>query len=137
MAYWLVKSEPSTWSWDQQVARGAKGEAWTGVRNFTARQNLVAMKKGDKAFFYHSNEGKEIVGIAEVIKEAYPDPSDKTGKFVCVDIKADKPLKKPVTLVAVKAEKALADMDLLKQSRLSVGSVTPDEWKLICRMGGI
>ncbi len=92
MAYWLVKSEPSVWSWDQQVAKGAKGEAWTGVRNFTARQNLVAMKKGDKAFFYHSNEGKEIVGIAEVIKEAYPDPSDKTGKFVCVDIKADKPL---------------------------------------------
>ena len=92
MNYWLVKSEPSVWSWDQQVAKGAKGEAWTGVRNFTARQNLVAMKKGDKAFFYHSNEGKEIVGIAEIIKEAYPDPSDKTGKFVCVDIKADKPL---------------------------------------------
>ena len=93
MHYWLVKSEPSVWSWDQQVAKGAKGEAWTGVRNFTARQNLVNMKKGDKAFFYHSNEGKEIVGIAEVIKEAYPDPTDKTGKFVCVDIKADKPLK--------------------------------------------
>ena len=93
MAYWLVKSEPSVWSWDHQVAKGAKGEPWTGVRNFTARQNLVAMKKGDKAFFYHSNEGKEIVGIAEVIKEAYPDPTDKTGKFVCVDIKADKPLK--------------------------------------------
>ena len=92
MKYWLVKSEPSVWSWDQQVAKGAKGEAWTGVRNFTARQNLVAMKKGDKAFFYHSNEGKEIVGIAEIVKEAYPDPSDKTGKFVCVDIKADKPL---------------------------------------------
>ncbi len=92
MAYWLVKSEPSAWSWDQQVAKGAKGEAWTGVRNFTARQNLVKMKKGDRAFFYHSNEGKEIVGIAEIIKEAYPDPTDKTGKFVCVDIKADKPL---------------------------------------------
>ena len=98
MAYWLVKSEPSVWSWDQQVAKGAKGEAWTGVRNFTARQNLVNMKKGDKAFFYHSNEGKEIVGIAEVIKEAYPDPTDKTGKFVCVDIKADKKLPKPVTI---------------------------------------
>jgi predicted RNA-binding protein with PUA-like domain len=89
MAYWLVKSEPSSWSWDQQVEKGAKGEAWTGVRNFTARQNLVKMKKGDRAFFYHSNEGKEIVGIAEVVKEAYPDPTDKTGKFVCVDIKAD------------------------------------------------
>ena len=93
MNYWLVKSEPSAWSWDQQVAKGAKGEAWTGVRNFTARQNLVTMKKGDKAFFYHSNEGKEIVGIAEIIKEAYPDPTDKTDKFVCVDIKADKPVK--------------------------------------------
>jgi predicted RNA-binding protein with PUA-like domain len=108
MAYWLVKSEPSIWSWDQQVAKGAKGEAWTGVRNFTARQNLVNMKKGDKAFFYHSNEGKDIVGIAEVIKEAYPDPSDKTGKFVCVDIKADKPMPKPVTMAAIKAEKKLA-----------------------------
>mgnify|MGYP001052439163 CR=1 FL=1 len=113
MAYWLVKSEPSTWSWDQQVAKGAKGEAWTGVRNFTARQNLVAMKKGDKAFFYHSNEGKEIVGIAEIVKEAYPDPTDKTEKFVCVDIKADKPLKTPVTLVPMiitaAAENALRD----------------------------
>jgi hypothetical protein len=99
MNYWLVKSEPSSWSWDMQVAKGAKGEAWTGVRNFTARQNLVKMKKGDAVFFYHSNEGKEIVGIAEVIKEAYPDPTDKTGKFVCVDIKADKPLKTPVTMV--------------------------------------
>ena len=95
MNYWLVKSEPSAWSWDQQVAKGAKGEAWTGVRNFTARQNLVKMKKGDRAFFYHSNEGKEIVGIVEIIKEAYPDPTDKTEKFVCVDIKADKPLKTP------------------------------------------
>src|SRR5271154_3283063 len=101
MHYWLVKSEPSGWSWDQQVAKGAKGEAWTGVRNFTARQNLVNMKKGDKAFFYHSNEGKEIVGIAEIVKEAYPDPTDKTGKFVCVDIKADKPLKTPVTMAAI------------------------------------
>src|SRR5882757_827307 len=110
MNYWLVKSEPSSWSWDQQVAKGAKGEAWTGVRNFTARQNLVKMKKGDLAFFYHSNEGKEIVGIAEIIKEAYPDPSDKTGKFVCVDIKADKPLKTPVTMAAIKADKRLSDM---------------------------
>jgi hypothetical protein len=95
MAYWLVKSEPSTWSWDQQVAKGAKGEAWTGVRNFTARQNLVKMKKGDHAFFYHSNEGKEIVGIVEIIKEAYTDPTDKTGKFVCVDIKAVKAVEDP------------------------------------------
>ena len=137
MAYWLVKSEPSSWSWDQQVAKGAKGEAWTGVRNFTARQNLVKMKKGDRAFFYHSNEGKEIVGIAEIIKEAYPDATDKTGKFVCVDIKADKPLKTPVTMAAIKADKRLADMALVKYSRLSVQPVTADEWKLVCKMGGV
>lgn len=137
MAYWLVKSEPSVWSWDQQVAKGAKGEAWTGVRNHTAKLNMMKMKKGDRAFFYHSNEGKEIVGIAEIVREHYPDPSDKTGKFVCVDIAADKPLKSAVTLAAIKAEAKLANMDLLKQSRLSVGSVKPDEWKLICKMGGI
>jgi predicted RNA-binding protein with PUA-like domain len=107
------------------------------VRNFTARQNLVNMKKGDKAFFYHSNEGKEIVGIAEVIKEAYPDPTDKTAKFVCVDIRADKPLPKPVSIGAIKAEKKLADMALVKYSRLSVQPVTPDEWKLVCKMGGL
>jgi predicted RNA-binding protein with PUA-like domain len=122
MAYWLVKSEPSSWSWDQQVAKGDKGEAWTGVRNFTARQNLVHMKKGDRVFFYHSNEGKDIVGIAEVIKEAYPDPTDKTGKFVCVDIKADK---------------KLASMALVKYSRLSVQPVTAEEWKMVCKMGGL
>ena len=132
-----MKSEPSSWSWDQQVAKGAKGEAWTGVRNFTARQNLVKMKKGDRAFFYHSNEGKEIVGIAEIIKEAYPDPSDKTGKFVCVDIKADKPLKTPVTMAAIKADKRLADMALVKYSRLSVQPVTAEEWKIVCKMGGM
>jgi predicted RNA-binding protein with PUA-like domain len=137
MNYWLVKSEPSAWSWDQQVAKGAKGEAWTGVRNFTARQNLVKMKKGDLAFFYHSNEGKEIVGIAEIIKEAYPDPSDKTGKFVCVDIKADKPLKTPVTMAAIKADKRLVEMALVKYSRLSVQPVTAEEWKIVCKMGGM
>jgi predicted RNA-binding protein with PUA-like domain len=137
MNYWLVKSEPSSWSWDQQVAKGAKGEAWTGVRNFTARQNLVKMKKGDRAFYYHSNEGKDIVGIAEIIKEAYPDPTDKTGKFVCVDIKADKPLKTPVTMAAIKADKRLADMALVKYSRLSVQPVTAEEWKIVCKMGGV
>jgi predicted RNA-binding protein with PUA-like domain len=137
MNYWLVKSEPSTWSWDQQVAKGAKGEAWTGVRNHTAKLNMMKMKKGDLAFFYHSNEGKEIVGIVDIIREHYPDPSDKTGKFVCVDIKADKPLKKPVTLDAIKADKKLAEMDLVKFSRLSVQSVKPDEWKLICKLGGV
>src|SRR5438128_6239075 len=128
-AYCLVYTYHSSWSWDQKVTKGAKGEAWTGVRNFTARQNLVAMKKGDKAFFYHSNEGKEIVGIAEVIKEAYPDPSDKTGKFVCVDIMADKPLPKPVTMAAIKADKKFSAMALVKYSRLSVQPVTADEWK--------
>ncbi|WP_316230339.1 EVE domain-containing protein [Bradyrhizobium sp. SZCCHNR1051] len=137
MNYWLVKSEPSVWSWDQQVAKGAKGEAWTGVRNFTARQNLVAMKKGDLAFYYHSNEGKEIVGIAEIIKEAYPDPTDKTGKFVCVDIKAHKAFKTPVTLAAIKADKTLSEMALVKQSRLSVQPVTAEEWKHICKLGGV
>ena len=137
MAYWLMKSEPSAWSWDQQVAKGTKGEAWIGVRNHTAKLNMMKMKKGDRAFFYHSNEGKEIVGIVEIIREHYPDPSDATGKFVCVDIAADKPLKKFVTLADVKTEKRLSEMDLLKQSRLSVGSVKPDEWKLILKMGGL
>lgn len=137
MAYWLVKTEPSSWSWDQQLARGAKGEAWTGVRNFTARQNLVNMKKGDKAFFYHSGEGKEIVGIAGVVREAYPDPTDRSGKFVCVDIKAETALPKPVSLSAVKAEKKLAGMALVKYSRLSVQPVTSEEWKLVCKMGGL
>jgi predicted RNA-binding protein with PUA-like domain len=137
MNHWLVKSEPTSWSWDQQVAKGAKGEAWTGVRNHTAKQNLMKMKKGDRAFFYHSNEGKEIVGIVEIIREHYPDPSDESGKFVCVDLKADKPLKNPVTLVAVKAEKSLSEMALLKQSRLSVQPVTAGEWKIVCKMGGV
>jgi predicted RNA-binding protein with PUA-like domain len=137
VAYWLVKSEPSVWSWDKQVAKGTKGEAWTGVRNHTAKLNMMKMKKGDLAFYYHSNEGKEIVGIAEVIREAYPDPGDESGKFVCVDLKAAKPLKTPVTLVAIKAEPALAEMALLKQSRLSVQPVTAAEWKLICKMGGV
>jgi predicted RNA-binding protein with PUA-like domain len=137
MNYWLVKSEPSVWSWDQQVAKGAKGEAWTGVRNHTAKLNMMKMKKGDRAFFYHSNEGKEIVGIVEIIREHYPDPTDKTGKFVCVDIKADKPLKKPVSLDTIKIDKKLTEMDLVKFSRLSVQSVKPDEWKLVCKMGGL
>ncbi len=137
MKYWLVKSEPSVWSWDQQVAKGKKGEAWTGVRNHSAKLNAVAMKKGDRAFFYHSNEGKEVVGIAEIVKEHYPIRPMRSGKFVCVDIAADKPLKTPVTLVAVKAEKKLAEMALLKLSRLSVQPVTAEEWKLVCKMGGL
>ena len=137
MAYWLVKSEPDAFSWDQLVARGAKGEPWTGVRNHTAKANLMKMKKGDKAFYYHSNIGKEIVGIAEIIREHYPDPTDKTEKFVCVDIKADKPLKTFATLSVIKADKKLADMELVKFSRLSVQSVTAEQWKMICKTGGV
>lgn len=135
MAYWLVKSEPDTWSWDQHVKKGA--DAWTGVRNHQAKAHLNAMKKGDMAFFYHSNEGKEIVGITEVVKEAYPDASDASGKFVCVDLKAVEPLKHPVTLAAAKAEEKLAKMVLVNNSRLSVQPVSADEWKLIRKMGGL
>jgi len=135
MAYWLVKSEPGTWSWDQHIKKGA--DAWTGVRNHQAKAHLVAMKKGDKAFFYHSNDGKEIVGVSEVVKEAYPDPSDTSGKFVCVDLKAVEPLKTPVTLVAVKGDEKLSNMVLANNSRLSVQPVTADEWKAIRKMGGL
>jgi len=138
MSYWLMKSEPDAWSWDQQVKKGAKGEPWTGVRNHTAKQNLLKMKKGERAFFYHSNVGKEIVGIVEIIREAYPDPSAEPGSpWVVVDVKALEPLPKPVSLEAIKAEPKLKDMALLKYSRLSVQPVTPAEWKLVCQMGGL
>ena len=137
MAYWLLKSEPSSWSWDQQVAAGAKGTFWSGVRNHAAKNHLMAMKRGDRAFFYHSGEGKEIVGIVEVIKEYYPDPSDETGKFGMVDVKAVETLPKAVTLPQVKAEPKLKDMALTKYARLSVQPVTDAEWKLICKMGGV
>lgn len=137
MAYWLIKSEPGTWSWEQQVKSGAKGEAWTGVRNHTAKLNLMKMKKGDRAFFYHSNEGKEIVGIAEVIREHYPDPTDKTEKFVAVDVKAVAPMKTPVTLAGIKTEPKLKNMALIKLSRLSVQPVTDAEWKTVCALGGV
>jgi len=137
MAHWLVKSEPDAWSWDQQVKKGARGEMWSGVRNHTAKQNLMKMKKGDRAFFYHSNVGKEIIGIVEVIREHYPDPTDKTGKFVAVDVKAVGPVPRPVTLAAVKGEPRLKNMALLKYSRLSVQPVTEAEWKTVLRMGGI
>jgi predicted RNA-binding protein with PUA-like domain len=136
MAYWLIKSEPDVWSFEQQTKKGAKGEAWTGVRNFTARRHLQEMKKGDRAFFYHSNVGKEIVGIVEVIKEAYPDPTAKGEPWLVVDVKAVEALPEPVTLAAIKAEKKLKDMALVKYSRLSVQPVTEAEWKLVCKMGG-
>jgi predicted RNA-binding protein with PUA-like domain len=135
MAYWLMKTEPETFSWDDQVSRGAKGEPWTGVRNFTAKRNLKAMKKGDRALFYHTGEQRAAVGIVEVIREHYPDPTDPTGRFSVVDVKAIEPLPKPVTLAQIKAEPRLKDMVLVKLSRLSVQPVTDAEWKIVCRMG--
>ncbi|MGH6952165.1 MAG: EVE domain-containing protein [Vitreimonas sp.] len=135
MAYWLVKSEPDTWSWDQHVKKGA--DAWTGVRNFQARTHMNAMKKGDKVFFYHTGAEKAVVGVSEVVKEAYPDPTDKEGSFVCVDLKAVEPLKTPVTLAAIKADKKFADMVLVKAARLSVQPVKAAEWSAIRKMGGL
>jgi predicted RNA-binding protein with PUA-like domain len=135
MAHWLFKSEPGSWSWDQQVKAGRTGTEWTGVRNFTAQGNMKAMKKGDGGFFYHSGEGKEIVGIVTVIKEAHPEPGDE--QWTCVTLAAVKPMPKPVTLAAVKADKKFTDMALVKYSRLSVQPVTDADWKLICRMGGL
>lgn len=138
MAYWLLKTEPGEYSWDDQVKKGAKGEAWTGVRNFTARSNLKEMKKGDKFFFYHTGDEKQIVGIGEVIREAFPDPSAKKDEpWIAVQTVADKPLPKPVTLAAIKAEPKLKAMALVKYGRLSVQPVTADEWKIVCKMGGL
>jgi predicted RNA-binding protein with PUA-like domain len=137
MSYWLVKSEPGSWSWNQQVEAGAKGTAWTGVRNHAAKLNLMKMKMGDRAFFYHSGDDKAVVGVAEVTREQFPDPTDATKKFVAVDLKATAPMPKPVTLSAIKGEPRLAEMALLKQSRLSVQPVSAAEWKLICAMGGL
>lgn len=134
MAYWIIKSEPSAYSWDQFVKDGQT--SWTGVRNAQAALNLKAMKVGDRCFFYHSNEGKEIVGVAEVVRTAYPDPTDKAGKAVTVDVKAVEPVKTPVTLAAIKAEPALKDLGLVRQSRLSVSPVTPEQWKRLARMAG-
>ena len=135
--YWLLKSEPDVFSWEMCKARGKAGEPWTGVRNYLARNNMRAMRLGDLGFFYHSNEGREIVGIVEVIREAYPDPTAEAGEpWVVVDIKAVKPLKTPVSLEAVKQEPKLAEMALLKLSRLSVQPVTDAEWAIVCAMGG-
>ena len=132
MAKWLVKSEPFKYSWEQFVKD--KKTFWDGVRNYTARNNLKAMKKGDEVFFYHSNEGLEIVGIATVAKEAYQDPTSDNEAWVVVDLKPMKPLKKFVTLAQIKGDQRLANMDLVKQSRLSVGSVKEDEWKVILEL---
>ena len=138
MAYWLMKTEPEEFSWDDQVKRGAKGEPWTGVRNHQAKLNLMKMKKGDGAFFYHSNEGKEIVGVVEVVREHYPDPTAKAGEpWVVVDVKAVEPLQKPVTLAEARAEPRLKAMALVNNMRLSVQPVTADEWITVRKMGGL
>jgi predicted RNA-binding protein with PUA-like domain len=134
MAYWLVKSEPDAFGWDQQVAAGV--EPWTGVRNHAARNNLRAMRPGDRAFFYHSNEGREIVGIVEVVRAAYPDPTAEAGDWVAVDMRAVGPLPRPVTLKALKADPAFADLALIRLSRLSVAPVSAEHWQRICALGG-
>jgi predicted RNA-binding protein with PUA-like domain len=133
MAYWLFKSEPGAWSWDNQVKKGV--EAWTGVRNHQAANNMKAMKIGDRGFFYHSVYEKRIVGIVEVAREYYPDHTDASGRFGMVDIKAVKPMKRPVTLAEIKAEPRLANLALVRQSRLSVTPIGDAEWRLICAMG--
>jgi predicted RNA-binding protein with PUA-like domain len=134
---WLFKSEPDVFSWDMLVAKGAKGESWDGVRNYLARNNMRAMKIGDLGFFYHSNEGKEVVGICEVITHVHPDPKDDTGVWECVTVKAVKPFPKAVTLADVKANLALSKMSLVTSMRLSVQPVTLNEWAEVCRMGGL
>ncbi len=135
MAYWLMKSEPSTWSWDQQVKK--KTECWNGIRNHQAANNMKSMQLGDLAFFYHSTEEKRIVGIIEIVKLYYPDPTDETGRFGMVDVKAIKPLPYPVPLGLIKTHPKLQNMPIIKQSRLSVSPVTPEQWKTICTLGGV
>ena len=138
MAYWLLKTEPEEFSWDDQLKSGAKGEAWTGVRNFTARRYLKEMKKGDNFFFYHTGDEMQVVGIGEIIREHFPDATAGKGEpWVAVTTAAIEPLKKSVTLAAIKAEPKLKDMALVKYSRLSVQPVTAEEWKLVCKMGGL
>ncbi len=137
MAYWLLKSEPDVWSIDQQINAGSKGTDWDGVRNYQAANNLKSMKRGDLCFFYHSNIGKEIVGIVEVIKTAFIDPNDKTKKFVAVKVRFKNKLKTPVSLEIIKKNKALNDLALIKQSRLSVMPIDTKSWKIILKMGNI
>lgn len=133
MAYWLIKSEPGTWSWEDQ--KRDKTTYWDGVRNYQASNNMKAMKKGDRCFFYHSVNEKRIVGIVEVVKEYYPDHTDESGRFGMVDVKAVKDVKRPVTLAEIKAEPRLSDLALVRQSRLSVVPVNAEQWKIICAMG--
>ncbi|WP_323798284.1 EVE domain-containing protein [Nisaea sp.] len=134
MAYWLFKSEPNTWSWDDQVKKGVEGEGWDGVRNYQASNNMKAMKVGDLGFFYHSVNEKQIVGIVKVIEEYHPDPTDAKGRFGMVTVEAVKPVVKPVTLADVKAEPRLEDLALVRQSRLSVVPVSEAQWKIIMEM---
>ncbi len=137
MAYWLLKSERETWSWDQQKESGRKGAEWTGVRNYQARNNMRAMKDGDLGFFYLSGGDKAVVGIVKVVKAAHPDSTDDTGQWECVDVAAVSDLPKPVTLAEIKANPKLAGMVLVKNSRLSVQPVSPAEWSMICKLGGL
>ena len=137
MAYWLFKSEPEAWSWQQQKRKGASGEPWSGVRNHQAANNMKAMREGDVGFFYHSGEERRIVGIVEVIGEYSPDPTDGTGRFGMVMVKAVRDMPKPVTLDEIKTMPRLRDMTLVRFSRLSVQPVKPEEWKIVCAMGGI
>ncbi|WP_376100237.1 EVE domain-containing protein [Roseomonas sp. CCTCC AB2023176] len=135
MSFWLLKSEPDAFSWQQMVTAGI--EPWTGVRNHQAANHLRAMRVGDQAFFYHSNEGKEVVGIVEVAREAYADPTDGTGKWVCVDVRTVGPVPRPVTLAEMKAEPALDGLLLIRQSRLSVVPVSAEHWGVIAHMAGL
>ena len=137
MKYWLMKSEPDVWSIDQQKKAGKKGATWDGVRNYQAAKNLKAMKKGDQCFFYHSNIGKEIVGIVEVIKEAYTDKTDQSGRFVAVTVKFVKKLERPITLENIKKNKELSHLSLIKQSRLSVMPIDSKSWKILNNMGKV
>ena len=136
MAYWLFKSEPNTWGWEDQVAKGAEGEEWDGVRNYQARNNMRAMKVGDLGFFYHSVNEKQIVGIVEVCAESHQDSTTEDARWDCVDIRAVAAMPRPVTLAEIKAEERLAEFALVRQSRLSVVPVSTEEWALICEMGG-
>ena len=137
MAYWLFKSEPHTWSWADQVAKGDAGEEWHGVRNYQARNNMRAMVIGDLGFYYHSNVGKEVVGIVEVSQTSAPDRTTDDPRWDCVHIRAVRPLLRPVTLIACKVQPGLESMVLINNSRLSVQPVSPDEWRIVCGMGGI
>ena len=136
MALWLLKSEPDTFGWDDLVAKGKAGEEWDGVRSYQARNNMQAMKKGERGFFYHSNQGKAIVGILEIIAEAHPDSTAKDPKWECVDVRAVEPLKRPVTLAECKDEPRLKDMVLVNNSRLSVQPVTDEEWAVVMELAG-